>query len=96
MDAKAKTCMNKFAEALVYTREPIRTVKPFKNRKTALDGTKYDDDVIEVTFTSGSKIYINVNCDSNLAAMYDVIAVLLDNKKALDPSTIEELIPMED
>lgn len=96
MDPNVKTCMNKFTEALKYSRASVSEVKPFKNRRTAPNGTKYDDDVIEVTFTSGSKIYVNVNCDSNLAAMYDVTAVLLDNKKALEPSAIGELIPIED
>jgi hypothetical protein len=84
------------ASALEYTRENIESLTPYINRRTAVDGTAYDNDVIEIKFTSGNTMYVNVNYDSNLAAMYDVLAVLLDYKKPIDPRLIEELIPMPD
>ena len=94
MDKHPNTCMYHMASALEYTRENIESLTPYINRRIAVDGTEYDDDVIEIKFTSGNTMYVNVNCDSNLAAMYDVLAVLLDYKKPIDPKLIGKLIPM--
>jgi len=96
MDKGIAKCMDNMAVALKSTREGIDTLRPYKNRRTAIDGTKYDDDVIEVTYENGKTIYVNINCDSNIAAMYDVMSVLMDYKNPIDPKCIEELVPVYD
>lgn len=94
MDKRPRTCMSNLQKALENTHEHIVSIVPYKNIRTAVDGNKYENDVIEITRDNGSKMYVNVNCDSNLAAIYDVVAVLLDYKKPIDSRCIEELVPM--
>lgn len=96
MDKHPKTCMKNLQHALEHTHEHITSLIPYKNIRTAADGSPYEDDVIEIAYESGSKMYVNVNCDSNLAAIYDVVSVLMDYKKPIDPRCIEKLVPMED
>ena len=81
--------MNDLASALESTHEKIESLTPYYNRRTAVDGSTYDDDVIEIKYTNGKTMYVNVNCDSNLAAIYDVISVLMDYKQPIDPKLIE-------
>lgn len=94
MDTGANRCMNDLASALENTHEKIESLTPYYNRRTAVDGSTYDDDVIEIKYTNGKTMYVNVNCDSNLAAIYDVISVLMDYKQPIDPKLIETLVPL--
>lgn len=41
---------------------------------------EYCKEVAEITFEDGYKIYADIDCDSNLTAVYDIIAVLTDIK----------------
>lgn len=86
--------MNDLASTLENTHEKIESLTPYYNRRTAVDGSTYDDDVIEIKYTNGKTMYVNVNCDSNLAAIYDVISVLMDYKQPIDPKLIETLVPL--
>ena len=41
---------------------------------------KFMKEVAEITFDNGHRIYADIGSDSNLAACYDVLAVILDLK----------------
>lgn len=44
------------------------------------EGGEYCKEVAEITCHNGYRIYADIGCDSNLAAVYDVVAVMLDIK----------------
>lgn len=96
MDKRPRACMNNLQKALEDSHERIVSIIPYKNIRTAADGEEYENDVVEITRRNGSKLYVNVNCDSNLAAIYDVVSVLLDYKTPLDARCIEKLVPMKE
>ena len=45
-----------------------------------IDGIEYMKEVAEITYTSGYRKYADIGCDSNLTAVYDVMAVIQDIK----------------
>lgn len=51
---------------------------------------QYMKEVAEITFDSGHRIYADVGCDSNLTAVYDVIAVIQEIKAK--SSKIERIV----
>ena len=57
--------------------EKIKKIEAVKNwYKVKVDGKEYMKEVAEITYDSGYKIYASIDCDSNLTAIYDVIAVI--------------------
>ena len=57
--------------------EKIKKIEAVKNwYKVKVDGKEYMKEVAEITYDSGHKIYADIGCDSNLTAIYDVIAVI--------------------
>lgn len=43
------------------------------------------DELAEIVYENGSRDYANISCDSNLAAVYDVLAVVLEIKREVTP-----------
>lgn len=44
------------------------------------DGEEYCKEVAEITYANGYRLYADIGCDSNLTAVYDVIAVIQELK----------------
>ena len=45
-----------------------------------VDGLEYCKEVAEITYDNGSRRYADIGGDSNLAALYDVLAVIQEIK----------------
>ena len=55
--------------------ENVQKIEAVKNWYT-LNGEEYMKEVAEITYDSGHVKYADIGCDSNLTAIYDVIAVI--------------------
>ena len=77
--------INKTLMALVpilrMNNEKVQKIEAVKNWYT-LNDKEYMKEVAEITYDSGHKIYADIGCDSNLTAIYDVIAVIQQIKPA--------------
>lgn len=71
--------INKTLMALVpilrMNNEKVQKIEAVKNWY-ALNGKEYMKEVAEITYDSGHVKYADIECDSNLTAIYDVIAVI--------------------
>ena len=71
--------INKTLMALVpilrMNNEKVRKIEAVKNWHT-FNGKEYMKEVAEIIYDNGNKIYADIECDSNLTAIYDVIAVI--------------------
>ena len=71
--------INKTLMALVpilrMNNENVQKIEAVKNWYT-LNGEEYMKEVAEITYDSGHVKYADIGCDSNLTAIYDVIAVI--------------------
>lgn len=71
--------INKTLMALVpilrMNNEKVQKIEAVKNWYT-LNGKEYMKEVAEIIYDNGRKIYADIGCDSNLTAIYDVIAVI--------------------
>ena len=55
--------------------ECIKRIEAVQNWYKAGD-REYMKEVAEITYDSGHRIYADISCDSNLTAVYDIIAVI--------------------
>ena len=55
--------------------EKVKSIEAVRNWYT-LDGQQYMKEVAEITYENGSLRYADIGCDSNLTAVYDVLAVI--------------------
>lgn len=71
--------INKTLMALVpilrMNNEKVQKIEAVKNWY-ALNGEEYMKEVAEITYDNGHVRYADIECDSNLTAIYDVIAVI--------------------
>ena len=71
--------INKTLMALVpilrMNNEKVQKIEAVKNWYT-LNGEEYMKEVAEITYDNGHVRYADIECDSNLTAIYDVIAVI--------------------
>lgn len=71
--------INKTLMALVpilrMNNEKVQKIEAVKNWYT-LNGEEYMKEVAEITYDNGYRRYADIGCDSNLTAIYDVIAVI--------------------
>ena len=56
----------------------IEAVRDWHGSYYNADGKEFMKEVAEITFDNGHRIYADIGSDSNLAACYDVLAVILD------------------
>lgn len=47
-------------------------------------GREYVKEVAEITYDNGHRVYADIGCDSNLTAVYDVLAVIQQIKPRSD------------
>lgn len=53
-------------------------------------GREYMKEVAEITYDNGCRVYADIGCDSNLTAVYDVLAVIQEIKPK--SSAIERIV----
>ena len=53
-------------------------------------GREYMKEVAEITYDNGHRVYADIGCDSNLTAVYDVVAVIQGIKPK--SSAIERIV----
>lgn len=86
MDNGLQKCLDKLTEALQHTRESdiarIRACVDFY--RVEGDPHEYEKEVAEIEYESGCKVYVDIGCGSNLAAIYDIVSVLLRKKRPSD------------
>lgn len=77
MDKGLSKAFEKLTEALQFTRDKgVVSIRPCMN----IDKDGYYKEVAKITFTTGTEIYADIGGDANTAAMYDVLAVLCQQK----------------
>ncbi len=59
--------------------EKVKSIEAVRDWYKA-GGREYCKEVAEITYENGHRIYADIGCDSNLTAVYDVIAVIQDFK----------------
>ena len=59
--------------------ENVQSIEAVQDWYT-INGTEYMKEVAEITYTSGYRKYADIDCDANLTAVYDVMAVLQEIK----------------
>lgn len=79
MDEGLNKCLEYLALAIKETRLPVRSIRPAMDYYKIGD-REYQKEVAEIEFENGTKRYADIGGDSNLAAIYDVVAVLMDKK----------------
>lgn len=52
----------------------------YKGINACDEDREYMKEVAEITFDNGHRIYADIGCDSNLTAIYDVVAVIQEIK----------------
>lgn len=71
-------------ETLFWLKEILRmngeNVKSIEAVEDWYDNGQYMKEVAEITYDNGSRRYADIGCDSNLAAVYDIMAVMCDIK----------------
>lgn len=55
--------------------ERVKRIEAVQDWYTSGD-QEYMKEVAEITYDSGHRIYADIGCDSNLTAVYDIIAVI--------------------
>lgn len=69
--------------------ENIKRIEAVQNWYKAGD-REYMKEVAEITYDNGHRIYADIGCDSNLTAVYDVVAVIQGIKPK--SSAIERIV----
>ncbi|MBR4777234.1 MAG: hypothetical protein IK007_06440 [Lachnospiraceae bacterium] len=64
----------------------IEAVRDWYKGPMMADGTFREvmKEVAEITYENGAKIYADIDCDSKLCAVYDILAVVLSIKPEAD------------
>lgn len=73
--------------------EKVKTIEAVQDWYTNMQSEiprEYMKEVAEITFDNGHKVYADIGCDSNLTAVYDVIAVIQEIKPK--SSCIERIV----
>ena len=80
MDKGLHNAFKHLTQALQYTRDKdvVSIVPCFDYYHVSHDDREYVKEVAEITYKSGRKMYVDIDCDANTTAMYDVLAVLCD------------------
>lgn len=60
--------------------EKVASIEAVHDWYKGVGGREYMKEVAEITFDNGHRIYADIDCDSNLAACFDVLGAILDLK----------------
>ncbi len=60
-------------------RERVKTIEAVRDWYK-VDGREYMKEVAEITYENGHRRYADIGCDSNLTALYDILAVIQEIK----------------
>lgn len=71
--------LNAIVPILRMNGEKVKAIEAVENHYT-LVGRTFVKEVAEITYDSGVKLYADIGDDSNLTALYDVIAVIQEIK----------------
>ena len=66
------------AKIMVMNGEPVKSIEAVEDW---YDNGRYMKEVAEITYENGCRRYADIDCDSNLAAVYDVMAVVVGVKE---------------
>ena len=84
MDRDINKTLSMLVPVLKQTGERIKSIEAVHSWYKAEDyegvTREFMKEVAEITFENGHRIYANIGSDSNLAAIYDITAVLLQIK----------------
>ena len=76
--------INKTLSALVpvlnLNGEKVKSIEAVQDWYKGIDGREYMKEVAEITYENGYRRYADIGCDSNLTAVYDVLAVIQERK----------------
>lgn len=56
--------------------EKVKSIEAVQDWYKGIDGREYMKEVAEITYENGYRRYADIGCDSNLTAVYDVLAVI--------------------
>ena len=77
--------INKTLSALVpilnINGEKVKSIEAVQDWYKGVDGREYMKEVAEITYEDGYHKYADIDCDSNLTAVYDVLAVIQEIKQ---------------
>jgi len=95
MNENLQACLDKLTEALEFTGVPILRLRAALDYYKVLEDEDEEDreyvkEVVEITYKTGKRRYADIGCDSNIAALYDVLAVLIRIKP--DSSVIQRIV----
>ena len=60
--------------------EKVKSIEAVQDWYKGIDGREYMKEVAEITYENGYRRYADIECDSNLTAVYDVLAVIQEIK----------------
>lgn len=60
--------------------EKVKSIEAVQDWYKGIDGREYMKEVAEITYEKGYRRYADIGCDSNLTAVYDVLAVIQEIK----------------
>ena len=60
--------------------EKVKSIEAVQDWYKGIDGREYMKEVAEITYENGYHRYADIGCDSNLTAVYDVLAVIQEIK----------------
>lgn len=76
--------INKTLSALVpilrMNGEKVKSIEAVQDWYKGIDNREYMKEVAEITYENGYRRYADIGCDSNLTAVYDVLAVIQEIK----------------
>lgn len=64
--------------------ENVKKIEAVEDWYKGANDKRYCKEVAEITYKNGCRRYADIGCDSNLAAVYDVLGVLLSIKPQSD------------
>jgi hypothetical protein len=92
-ERKVNNDINNTLQALVpilqMNGEKVQSIEAVQDWYT-IDGREYMKEVAEITYDNGCRVYADIGCDSNLTAVYDVLAVIQEIKPK--SSAIERIV----
>lgn len=60
--------------------EKVKSIEAVQDWYKGIDSREYMKEVAEITYENGYRRYADIGCDSNLTAVYDVLAVIQEIK----------------
>lgn len=80
MDKDINKTLSALIPVLNLNGEKVKSIEAVQNWYKGIDGREYMKEVAEITYENGYRRYADIGCDSNLTAVYDVLAVIQEIK----------------